>query len=131
MVDDAIFTARQVNILLFGDYRKRVKVRLFTDSEVTLESIATSEKIDRKTLGLTVVYLKERLVDGDIYSYAWLPMENIWVDILTKEMRLLPDLEDVLLKNVINLPKTAVNEVKAIGTDIRMDNIRNSRTDDG
>ena len=37
MVDDAIFTARQVEILLFGDYRKRIKVHLFTDSQATLE----------------------------------------------------------------------------------------------
>ena len=50
MVVDPIFTARQVEIPLFGDYRKRVKVRLFTDSEVTLESIASSKQIDRKTL---------------------------------------------------------------------------------
>ena len=44
MVDDATFTARQVEILMFGDYRKQVKVRLFTDSEATLESIASSKK---------------------------------------------------------------------------------------
>ena len=77
MVNDGIFAVRHVKILLFGDYRKRVKVRLFTNSEVTLESIATSKKIDRKTLGLTAVDLKEKLLDGDIYSYAWLPMENM------------------------------------------------------
>ena len=95
------------------------------DSEAILESIASSKQIDRKTLRLTVVDLKERLVDGDIYSYARLPMENMWADILTKDMRLLSDLEDVFLKNVINLPKTTVNKVKAVGTEMRMSNIRN------
>ena len=74
--------------------------------------------------------LKERLVDEDIHSYAWLPTENMWADILTKEIYILPDLEDVFFKNVIDLPKTAVNEVKAIRTEIRMDTIRNRRTDD-
>ena len=130
MVDDAVFAARQVEVLLFGDCKKRVKVRLFTDSESTLESIASSKQIDRKILRLTVVDLKERLVDGDIYSYAWLPTQCMWADILTKEMHLPPGLEDVFLKNVLDLPETTVNEVKAVGTEIRMNNIRNRRITD-
>ena len=68
-MEDAIFAARQLEILMFRDYRKRMKVRLFTDSEATLESIASSKQIERKTLRLTVTDLKERLVDGDIHSY--------------------------------------------------------------
>ena len=57
-------------------------------------------------------------------------METMWADILTKEICLQSVLEDVFLKNVINLPKTAVNEVKAIGTEIRMDIIWNRWTGD-
>ena len=49
MVFDGIFIARQVEILLFGDYRKRIKVKLFPDSEATLESIASSKQIHKKT----------------------------------------------------------------------------------
>ena len=33
MMEDAIFAARQVEILIFGDYRRRIKVRLFRDLE--------------------------------------------------------------------------------------------------
>jgi len=77
MIEDAIYTARQVEILLFGDYRRRMKVRLFTESEATLESIASSKQIDRKTLQMTVVDLKERLVDGEVFSYSWLPTEKM------------------------------------------------------
>ena len=55
-------------MLIFGDYRKRIKVQLFTDSESTIESIASLKQIERKTLRQTVVDLKERLVEGDIYS---------------------------------------------------------------
>ena len=69
MVEDAVYTARQVEILIFGDYQRRIKIRLFTDSEATLESIASSRQIERKILRMTVVDLKERLVDGDIHSY--------------------------------------------------------------
>ena len=68
MVDDAIFATRQVEILLFGDFKKRVKIHLFTDSEANLESITSSKEIDQKTLRLTVMDLKERLVEGDIKS---------------------------------------------------------------
>ena len=94
MVDDVIFATRQLEILLFGDYDKRIKVRLFTDSEFTLTSIASSK---------------------------------MWADILTKEKRLLPDLEDVLVNNIMDLPDHNINEVKAVGTEIRIENIRNCR----
>ena len=51
----------------FGDCKKRIKVRLFTDSKPTLESIASSKQVERKTLRPTIVDLKERLVDKDIF----------------------------------------------------------------
>ena len=125
MMEDAVFTARKVEILIFGDYWRRIKVRLFTDSEATLESIASSKQIERRTLRMTVVDLKERLVDGDVYSYSWLPTKNMWADMMTKEMKLPSSLEDVILKNVMDLPKPLVNEVRAVGTEICMINIRN------
>ena len=42
MVNDVILTARQVEILLFGDYKKCIKVRLLKDLEATLEPIISS-----------------------------------------------------------------------------------------
>ena len=67
----------------------------------------------------------ERLVDGDIYSYSWLPTKDIWADMMTKEMKLPPSLEDVIMRNVMDLLKPLMNEVKAVGTEICMTNIRN------
>ena len=46
-------------------------------------------------------------------------------DVLTKEMHLLQALENIILKNELNLSQPLVNEVKAVGTEIRMINIRN------
>ena len=66
-----------MEILLYGDFKKRVKVHLFTDSEATLESIVSSKQIDRKTLRLMVVDLKERLIEGDITFYFWLSMDKM------------------------------------------------------
>ena len=49
----------------------------------------------------------------------------MWADMMTKEMKLPSSLEDVILKNVMDLPKPLVKEVKAVGTKICMMNIRN------
>ena len=106
MTEDA---ARQLEILMFGDYRKRMKVRLFTDSEATLELIASSKQIERKTLRLTVTDLKERLVEGDIYSYSWLPTKSMRADMMTKEMELPIVLEIVFMRNEMDLPNPLVN----------------------
>ena len=77
MIKDAVYTARQVEILIFGNYQRRINIRLFMDSQATLESIASSKRIEKRTSRMTVVDLKERLVDGDIYSYSWLPTKDM------------------------------------------------------
>ena len=50
----------------------------------------------------------------------------MWADMMTKEMELLSALEDVFQKNDLVFRIQLVNEVKAIGTEIRMNNIRNT-----
>ena len=120
MMDNAINAARQIETLYYGDYKRRIKVRLFTDSEPTLESIASSRQVERKTLRPTIVDLKERLIDKDIHSYSWLPTKDMLADVLTKEIRLSPALENVFLKNEFSLSQPLVNEVKAVGTEIRI-----------
>ena len=79
MVDNAVFAVRHLEMLLFGNYEKRIDVKLFTDSESMLESMASSRQVDRKTLRMTVKDLKDRLHEGDITSYAWLPTDRIIV----------------------------------------------------
>jgi len=49
----------------------------------------------------------------------------MWADILTKEMKIPEALEKVLVENVMVLPKTNINEVKAFDMEVRMGNIRN------
>ena len=73
MVDDAVLTSRQLELLLYGDILQQIPVYLFTDSESTLESIASSKQISTKTLRNVITDLKQRLVDEEVYSYAWLP----------------------------------------------------------
>ena len=73
----------------------------------------------------TVVDLKERLVDGDIQSFSWLLTQDMMADLMTKEMKVPFNLEEVIMRNTLQLPQPLVNEVVAVGTEIRMKNIQN------
>ena len=73
---------------MFGDYRKRMPVRVMTDSEPNLESIASTKQIERKGLRMTVQEMKEKLKDGEIKSYQWLSTKEMWADGLVKEMEM-------------------------------------------
>ena len=72
-----------------------------------------------------MVDLKERLLDGDVFSYSWLQTKSMWADMMMKKMQLLPSLENVILKIVLDLPQLLINEVRVVGMEIRMSNIRN------
>ena len=111
--------------MLYRDFKKIIPVIFFTDSESSLESIASSKQVVNKSLRMTVWDLKDKLLDGDVLSYAWLPTEHMWADVLTKEMKMPEALERVLTENVMTLPRTNINEVKAFGSEVRMENIRN------
>ena len=130
----SVFSANQLELLLYGDVCGRIPVCLFIDSESTLESVASSMEIITKTLQMTIVDLKERLLKGDITKYSWLLTEGMWADLLTKERTLSEDLEDVLIRNNMNLQDTSINEVKAFRQEVRMTIIQNCKAieiDDG
>merc|ERR1712112_405135 len=62
ILDEITYLARQIELLMFGEYKQRMPVRIFTDSEPSLESIASTKQIERKSLRMTVQELKE--IDG-------------------------------------------------------------------
>ena len=74
--------------------------------------------------------LKQRLVEGEVTSYAWLPTSSIWTDVLTKEKKILPEHEDVFLHNKMKHRNTSVNKVIAVNQEVRMTNIRNRSSTD-
>ena len=122
-----MYSANQLEGMLYGDISRRITIRLITDSEAKLESVTSLKQIVTKSLRMVIVDLKERLLKGDIMSIAWLPTEKMWADLLPKEIKLFDDLEDVLFKNKMNLPDTIVNEVTAFGQEVRMQKIRKRR----
>ena len=85
----------------------------------------SSKQISTKTLRNVIIVLKERLVKDYITSYAWLPTQSMWGDILTKEKNVPLQLEDVLTNNKMDLQDTIRNKVMAFGQKVRKTNIRN------
>ena len=125
MIDELVYMSRHVEILLYGDYRKHMNVRIITDSEPTLESIASTKQIDRKALRMVVQEMKEKLRDGDITSYQWVSTKNIWADGLTKEMPMAEGVRKLLQEGKCNMVKENINKVICEQGEIKMINIRN------
>ena len=61
-VEDTVFAVRQIENLIFGKYEKRILFQLFADLEGTLESIASTKQVERKSLRMIIRDLKERLI---------------------------------------------------------------------
>ena len=127
LIDELVYMARQVEILLFGDYRKRMPVRVMTDSEPTLESIASTKQIERKGLRMTVQEMKEKLLKDEMKSYQWLSTKEMWTDGLTKEMEMAEGLRNLLKEGRCKIASQEINKVICQNREIRMMNIRNRK----
>merc|ERR1711873_294114 len=127
MIDELMYMARHVEILLFGDYRKQMPVRVLTDSEPTLESIASTKQIERKGLRMNVQEMKEKLRDGEIKSYQWVSTKQIWADGLNKEMEMAEGLRQLLKEGKCEMVKEDINKVVCEKEEIKMLNIRNRK----
>ena len=102
-------------------------VRIMTDSEPILESIASTKQIERKGLIMTVQEMKENLLEGEIKSYQWLSMKEVWADGLTKEMEMAEGLRKLLKNGRCEITKEEVNKVVCENEEIEMLNIRNRK----
>merc|ERR1711867_227376 len=127
ILDEVVYIARELEILLFGDYRKKVPLRIMTDSEPTLERIASTKQIERKGLRMTVQEMKEKLRDGEIKSYQWVSTKQIWAHYLTKEMEMTEGLRKLLKEGKCEMVKEDINKVIFENEEIKMLNIRNRK----
>ena len=127
MIDKLVYMARHVEILLYGDYKKRMNVRIITDSEPTLESIASTKQIERKGLRMVVQEMKDKLRDGEIDSYQWVSTKQIWADGLTKEMPMTEGVRNLLKNGKCDMVQEDINKVICQNEEIKMLNIRNRK----
>ena len=125
LVDDSLSAARQLENLMYGNIKGRINVRLYTDSEPTLESIASSRQVERKLMRPSVKELKERIRYKEIESYSWLSTKAMVADVLTKEMKMPESLEQILYENKYIEEKVKVGCIRNVNGEIRMFNIRN------
>ena len=79
-----MYISRQVEMLLYGYIKGRIPVKLFTDSEPTLESITSSRQV------------KDKCFEGKVLSYVWLPTKEMIADGLTKEVKMPSSMEVVI-----------------------------------
>ena len=113
MAEDQVHATNQLEQLMDGESLRMILILLFTDSESTLKSVASSKQIVKKTLRPFIMDLKEILLSGEITSIAWLPTKDMWADLLTKETKLPKGLEDIFTKNDMKIENASINEVKA------------------
>ena len=125
MIDELTYMARHVEILLYGNYNKRLNVRILTDSKPTLESIASTKQIERKGLRMLVHEMKDKLRDGEIDSYQWVSTKQIWADGLTKEMPMTEGVRNLLKNGKCEMVSKDINKVVCQNEEIKMINIRN------
>ena len=107
LMDDGVHMAKQLSQLL----NISMKVRLFKDLCLLLESIGSSGQIKEKALRQSVAYLKQGLEDEDVMAYSWIPGEEIVADILRKQGSRCQVLEEILEKNIFRHAKTEDNLV--------------------
>ena len=127
LMDEAVYTPKQVEILLFGNYKMRIPVRIITDSEPTLESKASTRQIERKGLRMTVREMKEKLMDGEVKSYQWLSTKEMWADGMTKEIEMADGLRKLLQSGQCKIQKEEINKVIYENEKIKLLNIRNRK----
>ena len=48
MAEHSVYAANQLEQMLYGDILRRIPIRLFTDSESTLESVTSSKQIKQR-----------------------------------------------------------------------------------
>jgi len=77
LVEDAVFAVEQIEKFIFGEYKKRLLIHLFMDLEETLESITSTNQVDRNSLRIAIQNLKKRLIDGDKALYQWILTDSM------------------------------------------------------
>ena len=113
--------------MLFGDYRKRIPVRIMTDSAPILESIASTMQIERKGLRMTGQEIKEKIMDREVKSYQLLSTKEMWADGMTNEIEMAVGLRKILQSGQCKIQKEEINKVIYENEEIKMLDIRNRK----
>ena len=79
-----------------------------------MEFIVSSKQLGRKSLSMVIQNFKERLMDGEIELYPWVPTGSMWANVLTKEMEMHKDMQELLAEGNFSLENDVVNKAQCI-----------------
>ena len=77
------------------------------------------------SLRMVIQDLKEQLMDGEVASYQWIPMDMMWAEALTKEMVMHEDMRELLSEGNLELLDEGINKVQCVNGEINITNIWN------
>ena len=101
-VEDAIYLAQRIEMVLFGNNDSRIKVEIHTDSEPLIESIRSTKRVENKALCQEVGAMKEALLRGEVTSYSYISTKENPADKLTKATIETPSFYNIFLKGDFN-----------------------------
>ena len=123
LLDDTQFFCFQLEQLMFGEYKKRIPIKLYTDSKPLLESIGSTHQVEERLLRNSITDMKEVLSGGEVQSFSWLDGETSMIaDALTKENRMQEPLKDIVLRNRFEFVFNEDNMVRCVLGEIKMEN---------
>ena len=124
LLDDSLNMSRQLSILM----RKKIPLRIFTDSRPLLESISSSSQIAEKALQQSIAYMKQSLEDGDVNDYSWIEGKDIVADIFTKQGLKRTALDEIVKDNFFRHAQNADNIVTFENDEITIKNLTTKET---
>ena len=66
LVEDGLYLAQQLSMLLFGSRELKIPVKVYTDSKPLLDSISSTKQVANKLLRNTMTDLKRKLEYGEV-----------------------------------------------------------------
>ena len=114
-----------VKTLLFGDHAGQIPVKVFSDSKPLLETLGSTKRIENTDLIPEIRYLKDKWMNGEVESYAWLRSEENLADIFMKEMKESQEVRDLFMWNVFKNGAREANMVVKDGSELKMINSMN------
>ena len=123
LVEDGLYLAQQLSMLLFGSRELKIPVKVYTDSKPLLDSISSTKQVANKLLRNTMTDLKRKLEYGEVSSYSWIETRGMTADVLTKETGEIENILEVVRENRFKRANSMKNIVLYRDGEMVMENL--------
>ena len=121
LMDEALYQGSVIEQVLF-DGKKKVEIKIYTDSKPLLDSVASSKQVEKKMMRPIIADMKDKLIDKSIVSFKWLRTDQMVADMLTKERTDTRMMDGIIMENRFDGVSSEMNKVLCIGGELRMVN---------